>query len=273
MSARNLVIWAGPVNAVQVPGATVADAIQKFLPCTGDGKAAGGASAQRCGDLAVSSGGRILPGILARLGLREDEVGDIYLGAFSAGGHIWKRLLMSPEDRARIKGVMLHDAAYETGTSKSPLPTQGYVEFALDALKDPSKFMLMTASIGANPSTEQKGVYYQSGAETMRSTIDAINHRSNYAIQEAGLLPEGLPNPSRLWTAGKNLYFAQYNNVGHGGHANMAPLFWENLLQPWVSRVPGSGIEEEPSIFGILVTVASCAGLGWYFQKWVEKKR
>jgi hypothetical protein len=273
MSFPDLVIWAGPVNAAQVPGATVADAVQKFLPCTGDGKAAGGASAQRCGDLAVSSGGRILPGILDRLGLREDEVGNIYLGAFSAGGHIWKRLLMSPEDRARIKGVMLHDAAYETGTSKSPLPTQGYVEFALDALKDPSKFMLMTASIGANPSTEKKGVYYQSGAETMRSTIDAINHRSNYAIQEAGMLPEGLPNPSRLWTAGKNLYFAQYDNVGHGGHANMAPLFWENLLQPWVSRVPGSGIEDGPSIFGLLVTVASCAGLGWYFQKWVEKKR
>lgn len=268
MSARDLVIWAGPVNGAQVPGATIPGAAQKFLPCTGDGS-----SGARCGDLAVSSGGRILPGILSRLGLREDEVGDIYLGAFSAGGHIWKRLLMSPEDRARVKGVMLHDAAFETGTSNNPLPTQGYVEFALDALKDPSKFMLMTASTNANPSVEKKGVYYQSGAETMRSTLDAINHRSNYGVQETGLLPEGLPNPTRLWTGGKNLFFAQYDNVNHVGQAQMAPLFWENLLQPWVSRVPGSGIEDGPSIFGLLVTVASCAGLGWYFQKWVEKKR
>jgi hypothetical protein len=167
---------------------------------------------------------------------------------------------------------MLHDAAFETGTSNNPAPTQGYVEFALDALKDPSKFMLKTASTNPNPSVEKKGVYYQSGAETMRSTLDAINHRSNYGVQETGLLPDGLPNPTRLWTGGKNLFFAQYDNVNHVGQAQMAPLFWENLLQPWVSRSPGSPGGNTPSFFGALAVAAAGAGLGWYFQQWLEKK-
>lgn len=273
MSFPDLVIWAGPVNGSQVPGATVPGAVQKFIPCTGDGKP----PAPKCGNLATLSGGRVLPGILARLNLSEASVGKIYLGAFSAGGHIWKRLLMSQEDRARITGVMLHDAAYEAFPSKNPQPVQGFVEFGVDASKDPSKFLLMTASVGQNPSVEKPGVVYQSGAETMRATIAAINLRTGGAIQEAGALAEGLPTPTRLWTCGKNMVFAQYDNVGHGGQANMAPVFWKSLLQPWIARSDKSppGVKEDESFFGtgwLVATLVVSVGAAWYLKKRFGKR-
>lgn len=269
MSFPDLVIWAGPVNGSQVPGATVPGAVQKFFPCTGDGS-----TPPKCGNLATLSGGRVLPGILARLNLSEASVGNIYLGAFSAGGHLWKRMLMSPQDRARITGVMLHDAAYEASPSTNPQPVQGFVEFGVDASKDPSKFLLMTASVGQNPSVEQKGVVYQSGAETMRATIAAINQRTGGTIQEAGKLAEGLPPPTRLWTSGKNMVFAQYDNVGHGAQAGMAPVFWQSLLQPWIARSDKSPVDESffETYGGLVATFVVSVGIGWYLKKRFEKR-
>ena len=219
-----LVLWAGPINESQAREATVDGAIRKFLVCTGDG-----AQPPKCLDLITfSDGGRILPGLLRRLAIDESSVGDIYLGAFSAGGQIWKRLLENEQDRARVTGVMLHDAAYETGTESNPRYVEGYVRFGVDALSDPKKFMLMTAS--RNPNFN-----YQSGAATLRATVSEIERRSGRKLDVDSTVSSGLPRPSRLWSKGNNIWLAQYDDIGHGGLASNAPVYWTDLLQPWVS--------------------------------------
>jgi hypothetical protein len=132
----------------------------------------------------------------------------------------------------------------------------------------------MTASVGQNPSVEQPGVVYQSGAETMRATIAAINQRTGGAIQEAGVLADGLPSPTRLWTGGKNMVFAQYDNVGHNAQAGMAPVFWKNLLQPWIARSDKSPVDESffETYGGLVATFVVSVGIGWYLKKRFEKR-
>lgn len=224
-----VVLFAGPINSMQAPQATIDGARRHFFTCTGDG-----IQPPKCLDLiSLSDGGRMLPGFLRRAGFDEASVGDIYLGAFSAGGQIWKRLLQNDQDRARVTGVMLHDAAYETGTEADPRYTEGYVRFGLDALADPKKFMLMTAS--KNPNFK-----YQSGAATLRATVAEIEKRSGKQLDTTASLPAGLPKPARLWSKGSNIWLAQYDDIGHNGLAGNAGLFWQQLLQPWHSspKVP-----------------------------------
>ena len=252
-SARTpVVLWAGPINAVQAQAATLPGAFRHFFTCTGDGS-----TPPKCSDWAVMSGGRLLPGLLARAGLREDQVGDIFLGAFSAGGHLWKRLLDIPEDRARIRGAMLHDSAYEIGTQKDPKYVEGFVKFGLDVLKDPSKFLLMTASI--TPNTPRPGEYYQSGADTMRATIAEIAKRAGRAIEEGGSLPAGVPAASRLWKPSKNAIFAQYDNIGHAGLALNSGLYWQHVLQPWLDKGQ-SETDSDWLVSAIMVALGAATG-------------
>lgn len=257
-----LVLWSGPINASQAKGATVPGAQRHFFTCTGDGSLP-----PRCTEYATFQGSRILPSLLSRVGLREDMVGDIYLGAFSAGGQLWKRVLDIPEDRARIRGVMLHDAAYEIGSQKSPNFVEGYVKFGLDALKDPNKFMLMTASI--TPNTPRPGEYYQSGADTMRATIAEIERRSGSALTEGGTMPGATPRPSRLWSNGKNIFLAQYDEAGHMGLAANAPVFWEQVLQPWTAGAGKTTIDD--GFLPVFIVVAIGAATGYLGASVLER--
>jgi len=249
----SLVLWSGPINASQAKGATLPGATRHFFTCTGDGSIP-----PRCTDYATFQGNRILPALLSRIGMREDSVGDIYLGAFSAGGQLWKRVLDIPEDRARIRGVMLHDAAYEIGTQKNPNFVEGFVKFGLDALKDPSKFMLMTASI--TPNTPRPGEAYQSGADTLRATIAEIERRSGRTLSDGGSMPTGAPQASRFWGNGRNIFLGQYDEAGHMGLAANAPLFWQQVLQPWVeggSKTGPSSSDLFPSLLIVGVGLAT----------------
>ena len=76
------VLWFGPVNLTQVPGATVPGAYARAMPCVADGSPS-------CGQIADSwldGAGRRLPRLLQKVGRDEGTAGDLFLGAFSAGG-------------------------------------------------------------------------------------------------------------------------------------------------------------------------------------------
>lgn len=261
-----LVLWAGPINESQAREATISsDARRHFFVCTGDGS-----SPPRCSDLATHKNGRILPSLLSRIGLTEESVGDIYLGAFSAGGHLWKRLLDVDADRSRISGVMLHDAAYETGAPKDPKFVEGYVKYGLDALNDPTKFMLMTAS--TSPNVPKAGQVYQSGADTMRATIEEIERRSGRRLAEGGSLPAGVPVASRLWSNGKNIWLAQYNDIGHMGLAGNASTYWNQLLKPWISSSK-SDSALSGAVLRSAVSVLAGVGVGYIGASYYQRAR
>ena len=212
-----LVVWAGPVNESQVPGATIPGAILKFIVCTGNGSPS-------CGQIADSwedSDGRRLPGMLAQLGLGEGAVGDIFLGAFSAGGSVWKRVLMHPKDRARVRAVVLSDATY---TSPVIEPIEGFVRYGLDALQG-GKLFVATASASPNKT-------YGSGEEVLAATRDEIARRSGVSFEAGGSF-ETSPPPEHIYSA-PGILFAHYGWLGGGHmlHPQIAPAVWQNVVQP-----------------------------------------
>ena len=231
----DLVLWAGPVAKFQIQGATVPGAKEHFFGCRGDVTE----KFPHCPTLANSwldGAGRRLPRLLASIGLSEADVDKIYLGAFSAGGSAWKRLLLHPADRARITAVMLHDATYSDGSSKNPKPIEGFARYALDVMGDPSKLFVATSSSSPNGA---RG----SGDEVLGATRQDIENRSGVTFEAGGTVPVS-DQPVELHTSPSgNVIFATYGSKGggHGYHPKMAPEYWQQVLQPWIAGAPGPG--------------------------------
>ncbi|MBW2673876.1 MAG: hypothetical protein JRD89_10755 [Deltaproteobacteria bacterium] len=245
----DLVVWAGPVARFQVPGATVPGAMEKFWGCRGD-KTATFAHCPTLADSWLDAEGRRLPQMLAKLGLQEDEVDNLYYGAFSAGGSALKRLLSHSADREKVRAVLLSDATYSGGTAQSPAPIEGFVRYALDCLAG-DKLLIATASASPN-------FNHGSGAQVMDATRREIESRSGQLFTPGGSVPLSA-QPDGLMTLGPdpNVIFADYGmqGGGHAFHPKLAPELWEKILQPWLSGGssgppgpgPGPGPTEPPA--------------------------
>lgn len=222
------VIWFGPVNGMQVKGATVDGAKPCFVTCTGDGsdgKPTCGARADAWKD----ASGRRLPCLFQKLAIEENDVQRLYLGAFSAGGQCVKRIAQSAEDRAKIHAILLSDATYTTewldrkaGTTK---PIEGFLRFALDCVAD-GRLFLATAS-GA-PNKE-----YPSGAQSLDGLRRGIEAAAGCAFEDAMADPiwQGLRPPARAWRL-RNVIFADFAGAyKHGDHATvLAPILWPRAI-------------------------------------------
>ena len=230
----DLVVWAGPVYKAQVPGATVPGAQEKFWGCRGD-KTATYPHCPTLADSWLDAEGRRLPQMLAKLGLNEADVDNLYYGAFSAGGSVIKRLLRHSADRQKVRAVMLSDATYSGGTAAHPNPIEGFTSYALDALNG-DKLLVATASASPNYN-------HGSAAQVLAATRKQIEQRSGQSFQQGGALP--LPTqPDVLYTLGPapNVIFADYGmqGGGHAYHPKLAPSLWQNILQPWLSSGGGT---------------------------------
>lgn len=244
----DLVLWSGPVSPFDVKGATVPGAKEKFFGCRGDVTV----EHPHCPTLAGSwldAEGRRLPKLLKSIGLSEDQVDNIYIGAFSAGGSAWRRLLMHPKDRSAITAVMLSDATY---SSPQPVPLEGFVLYALDAMSDPSKLFVATASASPNKN-------FGSGEQVLAATRKEIEKRSGKTFKEGGDFPE---QPESVFTAPSgNVIFANYGmkGGGHGFHPKIAPAIWQGVLQPW-SEGRGFGGND---VLVALAYIAAGAAIGY----------
>jgi hypothetical protein len=166
--------------------------------------------------------------MLASMGLKESDIDNLYLGAFSAGGSTLRHLLNHEKDRAMVRAVMLHDATY---THPSPAPIEPFVKYALDTVGT-NKLMLATVS---NSPNGQAG----SGSDVLRETRKEIERRLGKSFTQGGALPVS-DQPLTLHSLGPNVLFADYGGKGggHGYHPKMAPEMWQQVLQPWLA---GSG--------------------------------
>lgn len=227
-------VWLGPVSLVQVPGASVPGAPVLSVACTGDGQPPCAAIAESWTD----ASGRKLPTLLAQKGLQSDAA--IAAAAFSAGGSLLKRLCLAPADRAQLRVVHSADASYETAKGPDgPAPVEGYTRFCLEALTDPTKLFVSTASAGANKS-------FGSGIQVLASTRLELQRRAGVLLPQVPFLPGAQDVPGAVYHLG-GVWMAEFPGVPHAQHATvLAPKIWQALILPWLASAPPATPQPPP---------------------------
>lgn len=225
----DVVVWTGPVNFQQVgPGATLAGAREINIGCFGDRQ-------PHCPTIAgtyLDADGRRLPRMLAAHGLTESELGDLVIGAFSAGGSLVKRLLLDARDRAAIDAVHLADASYtsswENQAKRQPPPIDGYVLYALDAI-DGQHLFVATASPIPNK-TWASGV---ENLQRLRAEVEKVSGRTFEKLRGFYGID---PAPDAAYKLG-NVILAEYplQPIGHG-HNVIASQVWDKIIKPWLAQ-------------------------------------
>lgn len=228
----DLVVWTGPVYNQQVPGATVPGAKELWLGCVGDyqpGKA-------HCPTIGRSLAGS-LDTLLGKTPVTRATLGDLFFGAFSAGGSIVKRLLMTPDFRDATTAVLLSDATYtsswvDKGERAAP-PIEGFVRYAVDVVNGPGdKLLVATASPIPNGQ-------WATGIENLTAMRREIEKRTGKTFRERDDFWDIEPGPERVWQLG-NVVFAEYplKPIGHN-HTRIAPQVWQKILLPWLNKGKG----------------------------------
>jgi hypothetical protein len=239
MFVPSVTAWLGPVNLAQVGGSIVPGSSVVNVTCCGAPDPQ--CPPTTCPDYAASyldAGGRRLPGLLASKGLDPRSV--VAAGAFSAGGSILKRLCLNAADRAQLAVVFSSDASYEA-TPGTHSPVEGYALYMQDALSNPSKLFVATASASPNKT-------FGSGIDIITATRRLVEQRTGRAFALGGVLPGVDKQPAQLWRLGDNVWIAEYPDVPHGGHpTQLAPQVWRGLVLPWLAGAgPGPGPGPEP---------------------------
>lgn len=230
----DLVVWTGPVAPFQVPGATVAGAKELFISCYGDRQP----HCPTIGDQLMGS----VESLALKAGLSEAQLGELFFGAFSAGGSVLKRLLSRAEYREATTAAHLADATYTAGwidqAARIPPAIEGFVEYGVRvAAGSGDKLFVATASPSPNKS-------WATGVENLAAIRSEIEKRTGESFT---LRPDffGIePAPAEAHQLG-NVLFASYpmEPLGHG-HAQIAPQVWQRIIQPWL--VKGKGPIDAP---------------------------
>lgn len=230
---RDLVIWTGPVAEFQVPDATIEGAERHFVGCRGD-----------LGDHPhCPTIGQQLKGspssLYNRFKVPEEEVGDLILGAFSAGGSILKNLWVNPDYRAATTAAYLSDAiwtaAWADPSSRVPPPDEGFVAYAVDVANGPGDKLLI-ATTSPHPNRE-----FATGHENLDSVKAEIERRTGRKFMRRSSMPGGIEPPAsaEVWQLG-NVIFAKYPEepLGHG-HTKIAGDVFGGIIQPWLAKGKG----------------------------------
>lgn len=234
----DVVFWTGPVGLFQVPGATVYDdpdpPVEIAVGCTGDGS-----SPPRCSDLAWSlrsgGGGSILDGMVERAGASPSEVRDVFVGAFSAGGGVVKRMLQNVEDAERVRAVLLSDATYSGAwadkSRRIPVVSRELVDFGVRVATGPGD-QLWVATASPSPNKQ-----WATGVEVLREYQRQIEERTGRQFERLGHFYGVEPAPDEAYQLG-TVIFAYYpmEPLGHG-HTEVAPEVWKRILWPWLDEL------------------------------------
>jgi hypothetical protein len=244
---EDLTFWAGPVWEGDVPDAFVPGSKVLFIGCLGD-------RPPWCPDYGEGMKGSI-DSLAGEAGIPRDQLGEIYMGAFSAGGSLLKRLLTNPEYRAATTSVILADATYtstwDDETSRMPPVMYGFIDYCLDVLSSGGeKLFLATASINPNK-TWATGI---ENIQRLRQEIERLTGRSFERLDHLfGVTTPADKVPGAVWKLG-NVIFAEMSgdsDFGHG-HTQISGEIWQQILIPWLEQ--GKGIisnDEQLSVSGL----------------------
>ena len=239
----DLVVWTGPVNLQQAAGATVPGAVEKAFPCVG------AQGTPLCSSFAWSlrdAAGRRLPALAQKCGLRLDDVDDVFLGAFSAGGGVLREIWSNVEDRRRLRYCHSADATYSSWNAgkTAPIINEWVIQWGVDvATGDGSQLWTATASPSPNYGAP-------TGVETLREIRRQIELRTGREFQRLSSFYGIEPAPEAAYKLG-NVIFAEYalEPLFHGHHADqLAAKVWQGIMQPWLAelRRGGGGVVTPP---------------------------
>jgi hypothetical protein len=176
--------------------------------------------------------------MLSSLGLSEPTVDELYIGAYSAGGSVAKRLAESEQDRRKIRVMHLADATYtsqwESEAVRRPPAIEGFVKYALDAIDGPH-LLVATASPVPNG-------YWATGVENLQRLREEVEKRSGHQFEKVEL--ELSPSPEAAYQLG-NVILAEYPYVplAHN-HQQLSGQIWHTIVLPWLDSStarPGFG--------------------------------
>jgi hypothetical protein len=242
MEDERLVLWAGPSKPSQI---AVPNAKELFLYCV-FGSAWKGTD-RHCptlGDKLAEN-----PALLV------DKAGmdptDIFMGSFSAGGSVLKRMLMKQLYRDKTSFLHLADATYTSEwvdkASRTPIAIEGFTRYAVDVINGGGD-KLMVATASENPNGQ-----YASGVENLHAMRDEIEARTGGQFELMDHFFDVSPLPALgAWKLG-NVILADYcsqtqpcsPNIGHGGHVStIGNQIWQKILIPWLDK--GRGPVGEP---------------------------
>lgn len=234
----DLVVWTGPVAPFQVPGATVPGADELFINCCGD--LTPPCRPPTCPDLGDALMGSP-DALLSRANISPADLDDLFLGAFSAGGSIVKRLLENPAYRNLATAVLLSDASYTASwlntADRIPPAIEGYVEYAIQVASGPGDQLFVAT---ASPMPNKNWATGVENLAAIRREVEVRTGRTFDPVEFYGVTPA----PERAFKLG-NVLFAEYQAepLGHS-HNVIAPQVWQKILLPWL--IKGKGAIESP---------------------------
>jgi hypothetical protein len=224
----DLVIFAGPVIVKQtfknIPWKTPTT----IVPIQGAGST-------HFANLAASlkdGQGRILPNLLRQHAhVSRQEVGKLYLCAYSAGWGLLNALFKVDADREEVDACVLTDAAFGTGL-------HGHAKYAADAIRGDKLMVATTTNNSANASL---GILKTARSTWLDIQQEAIGLAQCYCEPGQVSARAPMPEPSGgVWKTGGSLYWYDYvkpgsadnqgNDLTHGEHHDLAPAAWTAYL-------------------------------------------
>lgn len=234
MPTGDIVFWSGPVAPFQVPGATVPGATDVFWGCLGDRDPL----CPNIGELLRNNPQPLLDKAHA------SSFRDLFLGGFSAGGSVIKRMLEEPHWRDKVTAVHLSDATWTSGVMPAP-PIEGFVRYAIDVAQGVGdKLFIATASPIPNKQ-------WATGHDNLDAIRAEVEKRTGLTFTERSFplsLP-GLVDAPVVHQLGNVLFVKMPQEPFGHGHTDFAGAVWQGIIQPWLAK--GKGPIDEPG--GIVV--------------------
>jgi len=258
----DLIVWGGPVFApggAPSPGGDIGKVVwgHDTQIVTFNHGPDGGVGSSSFGELAYSfrgADGRILPNLLASVGLSADSFDKIAIAGFSAFHGLANPLLLADGDR--IDAAVLLDACFE-GTSAAP--KEGYRAFAAQAAAG-NKLMVFLGSSGQNgPDLVPTSKGYEcalnaanAGAADAGTALEPVPTPDG--IREAKC---GTSNVGDLWVLN---FCDQFYPDQHGGIVNkLTEETLQTLLVPYLAGT-GSVFRRIPTWLKVVGGLGLLAG-------------
>ncbi len=174
----------------------------------------------------LDSDGRYVPGMLRALGLDPSQVSRLFIGSFSAGHNIAKKITLHPDDRAMITALMLADSeqsSWQPGHTLGVVPP-GYLAYCQESAAGAPRLFCATASTATDGS-------YASSQATMDALLAEVTAEPSFSVGA----PDVSPAPTGVWALGNAITLSYGSSIAHDAHATIVmPQLWQGLLTPWV---------------------------------------